>query len=202
VTLESGHAGLAFNVLPPGSKDVAIPDSISQQRWTGALPADGEYTVRIYLDRAAARRGEKASYSITVGIDAGASGAATSGAASGSVSGAASGSAPRGASSSERAGQGRFDATGQIPCAQARGQPMGRCDFGAAREGGGTATVAVTLPDGRKRFIFFDKGKAVSADLSQADGNMTFRTSKEADLYRIQAGDERYEIPEAVIFGG
>jgi len=194
VTLESSHSGLAFNVLPPSSKDVAIPDSIAQQRWTGTLPADGEYTVRAYLDRAAARRGEKASYAITVGIGAGAGGAASSGAASGSAS--------PGASSSERAGQGRFDATGQIPCAQAKGQPMGSCEFGVAREGGGTATVAVTRPDGRKRFIFFEKGNAVSADLSQADGNMTFRASKEADLYRIQAGDERYEIPEAVIFGG
>jgi uncharacterized protein (DUF2237 family) len=79
---------------------------------------------------------------------------------------------------------------------------MGQCTFGVARAGGGTATVVVTHPDGRKRFIFFEKGKAVGADLSQADGNMTFRATKEADLYRIQAGDERYEIPEAVIFGG
>ena len=30
------------------------------------------------------------------------------------------------------------------------------------------------------------------ADLSQADGNMEFRATKEADLYRIQAGNERY----------
>ena len=70
VTLKSAKPGLAFNVLPPGSQDVAIPDSIEQQAWTGTLPADGEYTVRTYLDRAAARRGEKASYTLTVAIDA------------------------------------------------------------------------------------------------------------------------------------
>ena len=79
---------------------------------------------------------------------------------------------------------------------------MGRCTFGVVRAGGGTATVVVTHPDGRKRFIFFEKGKAVGADLGQADGSMTFRVTKEADLYMIRAGDERYEIPEAVIFGG
>jgi len=191
VTLDSKHSGLAFNVLPPGSQNVAIPDSIAQQRWTGTLPADGEYTVRTYLDRASGRRGEKASYTLTVAIDAGAPRATSS-----------VGSGTSGESSSLRAGQGRFDATGKIPCAQAKGQPMGQCDFGVAREGGGTATVAVTRPDGRKRFLSFDKGKAVGADLSQADGNMTFRATKESDLYRIQAGDERYEIPEAVIFGG
>ena len=79
---------------------------------------------------------------------------------------------------------------------------MGQCDFGVARAGGGTAAVVVTRPDGRKRFIFFEQGKATGADLSQADGNMAFRASKQADLYVIQAGNERYEIPEAVVFGG
>jgi len=106
-----------------------------------------------------------------------------------------------GASSSERAGQGKFDATGQIPCAQSKGQPMGQCQFGVARDGNGSATVVVTRPDGRKRAIFFENGKAVGADLSQADGNMEFRSSKEADLFKIQAGDERYEIPDVVVLG-
>jgi len=106
------------------------------------------------------------------------------------------------ASSAERAGQGDFDATGKIPCAQAKGQPMGQCPFGVARDGGGTATVSVTMPDGRKRAIFFENGKPTGADLSQADGNMDFSYTKESDLYMIKAGNERYEIPEAVIFGG
>ncbi len=105
-------------------------------------------------------------------------------------------------SSAARAGQGKFDANGMIPCAQFRGQPMGQCNFGVARDSGGTATVVVTHPDGRKRAIFFENGKAISADLSQADGNMEFHATKEADLYIIKAGDERYEIPEAVVFGG
>jgi hypothetical protein len=79
---------------------------------------------------------------------------------------------------------------------------MGQCDFGVARAGGGTAAVAITRPDGRAHVIFFKAGKAVGADLSQADGNMSFSATKEADLYKIQAGNERYEIPEAVISGG
>jgi hypothetical protein len=103
---------------------------------------------------------------------------------------------------SARAGEGKFNATGKIPCAQAKGQPMGHCDFGVARAGGGTAAVSITRADGRKRAIFFKAGVAVGADLSQADGNMSFSASKEADLYMIRAGNERYEIPEAVIYGG
>ena len=31
---------------------------------------------------------------------------------------------------------------------------------------------------------------------------MSFSAAKEADLYLIRAGNERYEIPEAVIYGG
>jgi len=93
-------------------------------------------------------------------------------------------------------------ASGNIPCAQAKSQPMGQCPFIVSREGQGTATVSVTLPDGRKRAIFFAKGKAIGADLSQADGNMKFKAGKQGDLFKIQAGNERYEIPEAAVFGG
>ena len=62
------------------------------------------------------------------------------------------------AQSAELAGQDTYDATGDIPCAQSKGQPMGQCPFGVTREGNGTATVTVTLPDGRNRAIFFENG--------------------------------------------
>jgi len=102
----------------------------------------------------------------------------------------------------QQAGGASPSASGNIPCAQNKSQPMGQCPFTVAREGKGTATVSVSLPDGRKRAIFFDKGKAIGADLSQADGNMTFKARKQGDLFKIQAGNERYEIPEAAVFGG
>lgn len=115
---------------------------------------------------------------------------------------ASSGGGSLRASSAERAGQGQFDARGPVACAQQPSQPMGQCQAAVARDGGGTATVVVTRPDGRKRFIFFEKGRAISADLSQADGNMNFRSTKVGDLYKIEAGNERYEIVEAMVFGG
>jgi hypothetical protein len=106
------------------------------------------------------------------------------------------------ASSSERAGQGQFDARGPVPCAMRPGQPMQSCQAEVARDPGGTATIRVTRPDGRTRFIFFVNGKATSADLSQADGSQHFRATKNGDVYRIEAGNERYEIVEAFVFGG
>jgi hypothetical protein len=105
-------------------------------------------------------------------------------------------------STAARAGQGKFDARASIRCTQRKGQPMGQCDAGVARDAGGTATVIVTRPDGRTRAIFFEKGRAVSADLSQADGSQHFWATKKGDLYLIEAANERYVIPEALVFGG
>ncbi len=101
-----------------------------------------------------------------------------------------------------RAGQGKFDATGSIPCAQYVGQPMMQCGFGVARAGGGYATVVIKKPDGRTRAIFFRMGKPLGADTSEADGYHEFRATKENDLHLIRVGKERYEIPDAVVLGG
>ncbi len=101
-----------------------------------------------------------------------------------------------------RAGQGDFDATGQISCTQYPGQPMTQCEFGVARAGGGYATVAIKKPDGRTRAIFFRMGKPIGADTSEADGYPEFGATKENDLHLIRLGNERYEIPDAVVLGG
>jgi len=103
--------------------------------------------------------------------------------------------------SAYRAGQKDFDATGQIPCAQNVGQPMTQCAFGVARAGGGYATVVVTRPDGRTRAIFFRRGTPIGADTSEADPG-DFSATRESDLHLIRIGTERYEIPDAVVFGG
>ena len=101
-----------------------------------------------------------------------------------------------------RAGQGKYDATGVIPCAEHVGQPMGHCTFGVARAGGGYATVDITHASGRKCSIFFRLGKPIGSNMSEAEGYKKFTYTKEEDLYMIRNGNERYEIPEAVIFGG
>jgi hypothetical protein len=182
VTLDTSNSANYFNVLPPGSNDVAIfNSSTGGNEWSGTLEAGGEYKIRVYLVRSAARRGEKADYTLTVGITGGAASAARS-------------------TDAKVAGM-PYHATGQVPCATAAGQPTGSCPFGVVRTGGGTGTVTVTKPDGRTRSIFFDKGKAVGYDMSQADRG-EFSASKQGDLHVIRIGAERYEIPDAVISGG
>jgi heat shock protein HslJ len=101
-----------------------------------------------------------------------------------------------------RAGQGQFDASGPLACAFGAGRPMRQCEFGVARAGGGYATVVVRKPDGHSRAIFFRMGKPVGADTSQADGYSEFRATRASGMHRIRIGNERYEIPDAVIFGG
>jgi heat shock protein HslJ len=113
------------------------------------------------------------------------------------------GSMPRGPETTAlRAGRGEFEATGKIPCAQHAAQPLVRCDFGVARQGGGFATVVVTKPDGMKRAIDFHRGIPIGADTSGADGYGEFSYGKDGDLNLIRVGDERYEIPDAVVAGG
>ena len=190
----SGRSTVYHNILPPGSTGEALfVGSRDGSMSTTALPVSGEYTIRVYQMGNAKSSGQRSNFGLEVSI-------------AGAAQKAAVPHSPdedgKMVAASGRASEGKFNATGKIPCAQAKGQPMGQCDFGVARAGGGTAAVSVTMPDGRRRAIFFKAGKAVGADLSQADGNMSFSATKEADLYMIRAGNERYEIPEAVINGG
>jgi hypothetical protein len=102
-----------------------------------------------------------------------------------------------------RAAEGKFDATGEIPCAETKGQPMARCQFSVARSGGGYATVVIQqLNAAKTRTIYFRMGKPIAADGSEATGCGAFKAKKEVDLHFIQVGDERYEIPDAAILGG
>jgi hypothetical protein len=182
VSLKTSNASNYFNVLPPGSNDVAVfVGSSGGNEWTGPLDADGDYTIRVYLMRSAARRKERADYTLTVGITGHAAGHART--TDAKVPGTP------------------YHATGEVPCAMGSGQPKGSCSFGVVRTGAGSGTVTVTKPDGRTRSIFFEKGRATSYDMSQADPG-EFSARKQGDTNLIGIGQERYEIPDAVISGG
>lgn len=69
VSMKASHPGAYFNLLPPGSKDVAIYNSsINGNEFSGTLDKAGVYTLRVYLMRNEARRGTQADFTLNVGI--------------------------------------------------------------------------------------------------------------------------------------
>lgn len=84
VTLKTSNASSYFNVLAPGAGDVAMPDAAQRTDFRGRLPANGDYRIRVYLMRNAARRNEVANYTLTVGVAAQAPAASAMPAGSGS----------------------------------------------------------------------------------------------------------------------
>jgi hypothetical protein len=184
VTLGTSNAANYFNVLPPDSKDVAIfVGSSGGNAWSGPLPADGEYTIRVYLMRSAARRNEAANYTLTVGV----TGRAAASAGLGAV--------PAGDAKVKGT---PYHATGQVPCSMGSAPPRSaQCDFGVIRGKSGNAAVHVTPPGGFKRVLNFAGGTVT------ADGDAQVKASKSGDLWSVDVNDyEHYRIPEAVISGG
>jgi len=91
-----------------------------------------------------------------------------------------------------------FQATGEIPCATVVGQPTSQCPFGVYREGPGKAAVWIKTHSGSEREIQFEAGKPMASNTAS---ELSFE--KSGDLFLIRIGkEERYEIPEAVVFGG
>jgi hypothetical protein len=183
VNLATSNGANYFNVLPPGSKDVAIfVGSSGGNEWSGALPADGEYTIRVYLMRGAARRNEAANYTLTVGV-------------TGSlVATPALGAAP--ASDAKVKGT-RYHATGPVPCWMGNA-PVGssRCEFGVIRGKPGNAEVHIKPAGGLERVLTFIGDKVTS-------GNEKVKASKADDMWTIEVNDyEHYQIPQSVISGG
>ena len=275
VVLETDNSSNYFNVMEPGSTGEAMYNSsIEGNRFEAGLPVDGDYTIRVYLMRNAARRNERASYSLEVnifgpgttveapaddyadGLGGGPDFWEVSGVGDGDLLNLRAGPSTKnrvigqfangdvlrnlgcqmsggqkwckvvlaggdndssgwvagrylreaaGPSSDATVvvdvpvGNGQpFNATGEVPCALAAGQPMGSCAFGVIREGEpGFAGVWIDMNGAGERHILFEDGVPVAT--SPAD---EFSFERSGDLYLIRIADEeRYEIPEAVVFG-
>ena len=101
--------------------------------------------------------------------------------------------------SAPRAGQGKFEANGNMFCVRVLGQPMTQCEFGIARAGGGYTTVLMTKPHRRTRAIFLRMGKAIGADASESERNFgKFSAADEDDRNLSWVDSERDEIAGAV----
>lgn len=184
VRFKAGNASAYFNVLPPGSTGEAIfIGSTSGNEWTGTLSADGEYRIRTYLMRSAARRNERSAFTLTVGVGA-------SAAAAGAL-----GAAP--AADAKVKGT-PYHAKGTLPCAAGKEAPGAKeCEFGVIRGKPGRAELHVSYPGGKPRVLTF------IGDTVSADGGARVKAAKNGDLWSVEVDDsEHYRVPEAVINGG
>ena len=187
VSMATDNTANYFNILAPGENQVAMFNgSLAENQYEGILPEDGDYKIRVYMMRSAARRNEVANYRLEMIISENGNNSSTS----------------TGSSNDDALVEGtNYNATGEIPCAITTNQPTTSCPFGVIREGNGTGMVTVTKSDGRTRTIFFENGEATGYDMSEAD-LAKITVEKQGDLSLIRIGQERYEIPDAVIFGG
>lgn len=68
VKLKTNQASNDFNIRQSGQEEALFIGSNSGNNFEVKLPADGEYTVQVYLMRNAVRRSAAASYSLEMGL--------------------------------------------------------------------------------------------------------------------------------------
>jgi len=180
VELETDHGSNYFNVIPPDEDSVAtFIGSSAGKLFSGTLDLDGDWKVRVYLMRAAARRRETANYALSL-----------------SVTGLPDAERARAANDF---GPSSWDARGHLHCAHG-GQPMqaAACPFKVIRYGdeSGATVFAVAPASGRLRILYFLEGTW------STDSSEIVSASRRADLWSVVVGNEAYEIPDAVLFGG
>ncbi|WP_439534475.1 hypothetical protein [Polymorphobacter sp.] len=181
VDFKPSNASAYFNVTAPGANSAMFIGSTSGNRFSGPLTVNGPHVVQVYLMRNAARRGEVANYSITIGARGG----------------PAAGTAPRPSRDALVPGT-NYNATAEIPCVASAGAPKGRCKAGVMRMPMGEATVELKTPDGGQRYIYFKNGRPTSSD-----ANAPLRASRQGDVNIVRIGTvEVYEIPDAFVIGG
>jgi len=180
VNLTGSNLANYFNLLPPGSADaaMAVGEQI-QNRFDGLLPDEGLYTVRVFLYRAAARRHEVSDFTLSVSV---------TGRALGSVSAKIDAVLPGT----------RYHARTTVSCKPAYTKTR-ECEALVIRRGhDGTATVELRWDQNGKRRILFTKGDPRIADVPQA---MTFKRNTRGWTITF-SGDEYFEIPESLVYGG
>jgi len=170
-----------FNILPPGSSGTAMfIGSTSGNKFKRILPTDGEFVVRVYLMRAAARRNEASNYTLNIVLEGKA--------------------LPPTSSGKDAVIRGTpFHASANTGCARPSSPQVRHCDVYVIRRGfDGTATAEVQWPDGSKRSILFVKLQPVATD---SPDPMTYTRSGEVTVVSV-GKDERVDIHDVLLTGG
>jgi hypothetical protein len=169
------------NVFAPGAGEAMFIGSTGGDRATLLLPADGAYRIQTYLMRGAARRHAASTYTLTVGLGGQPLGA-LAGAADARVAGT------------------RFHATAQVRCKPAYVDALTNCDAGVIRRSrDGTATVELRGPNDLLRQLLFVQGQPLASDTAQP---LAHRREGDTTVIDLGNGNERYDIPDALLTGG
>lgn len=185
VSMATDNGANYFNLMAPGETVVAFFNgSSSGNQYEGTLPETGDYTIRVYMMRSAARRNEVANYRLEMIIS--------------DVGGSAPSTPESNVPSDALVPGTPYNATGQLPCAMSQSESNGSCPFGVVREGNGNGFVEITTPYGSTFSVYFQNGEAVGAE----GGSGAFSAERSGDETFVYIGSERYIIPDAVIFGG
>lgn len=101
----------------------------------------------------------------------------------------------------KRAKAGDFDASATIRCAQEQGQALGVCTAAVARDADGNATVVVTFANGFARTLYFEDRMFMrgSATMSGVGRDTDWEVADGVHLIRVD--DQRFELPDALVFG-
>ncbi|MGP6088850.1 hypothetical protein [Antarctobacter jejuensis] len=100
----------------------------------------------------------------------------------------------------ERARSGTFDDSGEVRCAQEVGEPLKTCTAKVARADG-AAVAVVSFANGFSRMLMFEDGefRRGNATMSGVGTDFDWRLSK--GIYHVRVDDQRFELPEVLIFG-
>jgi hypothetical protein len=179
VSLTARHPQAYFNVFPSGSQEAIFVGSSTGNKALVVIPMDGEYTLQVYLMRAAARRGATSKFTLTASLQGQA--------------------LPAIASSKDALVPGTpFHATAHVKCSPPYSAIVTSCEAGVIRRSlDGTATVQVRWPQGVRHILFF-KGKAIASDSARP-----ITSTKTEDMNKVTiGGDEVLDIPDVLLTGG
>lgn len=178
VTFTPDNPSAYFNVTAPGADSAMFIGSTSGNRFETTLPANGNYTIRVYLMRNAARRGESVNYTLQVGI---------SGDAKKAIAG--------------NAGPAKWDASGSVKCSAGAPGLERECGFRVVRnlpkQSAGVWIANIAKGESEYRFLHYADKQFTTSDSAK------LAWQRKDDNWWISVdGKEFYLIPDALIHGG
>jgi len=187
VKFKPSNPSAYFNVMAPGADAAMFIGSTLGNDFSAELASSGEYTIRVYLMRNAARRNESVNYALDIGV----SGDVKKGSAppSGAVI-TASSDAPA-----------KWDASGHVKCSAGSDKFDRQCGFRVVRDLPRKAAdiwiANVAAGQSTYRYLHYADKVFTSNDKAR------LAWQRQDDNWWVSAdGKEFYFIPDALIHGG